>query len=102
VFWRCLKTPNAYAEIVRWNGKVGDWTSLKKHSGVHYGVKDGDLVEATIVGNVIRGYINGVEVISVTDDTYSEGSPGMGFNYSVGDSNGDFGFTSYAVDSYDG
>src|SRR5262249_27467683 len=26
VFWRCLKTPDAYAEIVRWNGKVGDWT----------------------------------------------------------------------------
>jgi len=31
VFWRCLKTQNAYAEIVRWNGKVGDWTSLQKH-----------------------------------------------------------------------
>jgi len=102
VFWRCLKSPNAYAEIVRWNGKVGDWTSLKKHNGMQYGVKDGDLVEATIVGNVIRGYINGVEVISVTDDTYTEGSPGMGFNYGVGDSNGDFGFTSYEVDSYDG
>ena len=24
VFWRCLKTQNAYAQIVRWNGKVGD------------------------------------------------------------------------------
>jgi len=56
VFWRCLKTPNAYVEIVRWNGKVRDWTSLKKLSGAQYGVKDGDLVEATIVGNVIKGY----------------------------------------------
>jgi hypothetical protein len=102
VFWRCLKTPNAYVEIVRWNGKVGDWTSLKKLSGPQYGVKDGDLVEATITGNVIKGFINGVEVISVTDDTYTEGSPGMGFNYGVGDSNGDFGFTSYEVVSYDG
>jgi hypothetical protein len=101
VFWRCLKSPNAYAEIVRWNGKVGDWTSLKKLSGARYGVKDGDLVEATIVGNIIRGYINGVEVISVTDDTFKEGSPGMGFNYGVGESNGEFGFTSYEVDSYD-
>jgi hypothetical protein len=53
VFWRCLKTPTAYVEIVRWNGKVKDWTSLKKHTGARYGVKDGDLVEATIVGNVI-------------------------------------------------
>ena len=24
VFWRCLKTNSAYAEIVRWNEKVGD------------------------------------------------------------------------------
>jgi hypothetical protein len=101
VFWRCLKTPNAYVEIVRWNGKVGDWTSLKKLSGAQYGVKDGDLVEATITGNVIKGFIHGVEVISVTDDTYTEGSPGMGFNFGVGDSNGDFGFASYEVDTYD-
>ena len=97
VFWRCLKTANAYVEIVRWNGKVGDWTSLLKHSGAQYGVKNGDVVEATIVGNVIKGYLNGVEVISVTDNTYTSGSPGMGFNYGVGESNVDFGFASYEV-----
>ncbi len=101
VFWRCLKTPNAYVEIVRWNGKVGDWTSLKKLSGAQFGVKDGDLVEATIAGNVIKGYVNGLEVISVTDNTYTEGSPGMGFNFGVEQSNGDFGFKSYEVESSD-
>jgi hypothetical protein len=101
VFWRCLKTPNAYAEIVRWNGKVGDWSSLRKNTGAKYGVKDGDVVEATIVGNVIKGYVNGVEVISATDKTYSEGNPGMGFNFGVGQSNGDFGFTSYEVECRD-
>jgi hypothetical protein len=101
VFWRCLKTDKAYVQIVRWNGKLGDWTSLKKHSGAQYGVKDGDVVEATIVGNVIKGFINGVEVISVTDNTFGEGNPGMGFNYGVGETNGDFGFTHYEVDSYD-
>jgi len=100
VFFRCLKTPNAYAEIVRWNGKLGDWISLQKHTGAQYGVKDGDLIEATIVGNVIKGYINGVEVISAVDDMYTEGSPGMGFNYGVEESNGDFGFTYYEVDTY--
>ncbi len=99
VFFRCLKTPNAYAQIVRWNGKVEDWTSLEKHSGAQYGVKDGDMIEATIVGNVIKGYINGVEVISAVDDTYTEGSPGMGFNYGVEESNGDFGFTYYEVNT---
>lgn len=87
VFFRCLKTPNAYAEIVRWNGKLGDWTSLLKHNGVQFGVKDGDTIEATIVGNVIKGNINGVEVISARDDTYAEGNPGMGFNYGVENSN---------------
>lgn len=101
VFWRCLKTKSAYVEIVRWNGKVGDWTSLQKHTGPQYGVKDGDLVEASISGNIIKGSINGVEVISVTDPTYHAGNPGMGFNYGVGDSHADFGFTSYQVDSFD-
>jgi len=102
VFWRCLKSKNAYVEIVRWNGKVGDWTSLKKLNGAQYGVKDGDLVKATITSNVIKGYLNGVEVISATDNTYKEGNPGMGFNFGVWESNGDFGFTSYEVESYDG
>jgi hypothetical protein len=101
VFWRCLKTEKAYVQIVRWNGKVRDWTSLKKHSGAQFGVKNGDLVEATIVGSVIKGFLNGVEVISATDDTYKEGNPGMGFNFGVEKTNGDFGFTSYEVDSYD-
>jgi hypothetical protein len=101
VFWRCLKTDKAYVQIVRWNGKVRDWTSLKKRSGAQFGVKDGDLVEATIVGNVIKGYLNGVEVISATDDTFKEGSPGIGFNYGVEKTNGDFGFRSYEVESYD-
>jgi hypothetical protein len=42
VFWRCLKTENVNVEIVRWNGNLGDWTSLKKQTGAQYGVKDGD------------------------------------------------------------
>ena len=100
VFWRCLKTEKAYAEIVRWNGKVGDWTSLQKRIGPQYGVRVGDLVRAIVVGNVIRGYINGVEVISATDDVYPNGNPGIGFNYGVGDSNVDFGFSCFKVDTY--
>jgi hypothetical protein len=101
VFWRCLKTENAYAEIVRWNGKVGDFTSLKKLFGPEYGVQDGDLVEATIVGNLIKGFVNGVEVISATDDVFADGSPGIGFNFFVGDTNVDHGFTFFEVDTYD-
>jgi hypothetical protein len=100
VFWRCLKSENSYAEIVRWNGKVRDFTSLKKLIGPQYGIKDGDLVEATVVGNVLKGFINGVEVISATDDTFDEGNPGIGFNFGVGNTNVDHGFTYFEVDSY--
>jgi hypothetical protein len=101
VFWRCLKTDTGYAEIVRWNGKVGDWTSLARKQGPQFGVQDGDLVEATMVGNVIRSFINGVEVLSVTDDTFTEGNPGIGFNFGCGDTYVDHGFTSFEVDTYD-
>jgi hypothetical protein len=101
VFWRCLKTDTAYAEIVRWNGKRGDFTSLQRRVGPEYGVKDGDLVEATIVGNVIKGFLNGDEVISATDDVFAEGSPGIGFNFGVGDTNVDHGFTSFEVETSD-
>jgi hypothetical protein len=100
VFWRCLKTEGGYAEIVRWNGRIADFTSLKKLIGPEYGVKDGDVVEATIVGNVLTGFVNGVPLISATDDTYAEGSPGIGFNFGVGDTNVDHGFTSFEVDTY--
>jgi len=101
VFWRCLKTDEGYAEIVRWNGKVGDFTSLKKLIGAQYGVEDGDVVEATIRGNVLKGFISGVEVISATDDAFATGSPGIGFNFFVGNTNVDHGFTSFEVETDD-
>jgi hypothetical protein len=101
VFWRCLKTDEGYAEIVRWNGKVGDFTSLEKLIGADFGVKDGDEVEAHIVGNHIRGIVNGREVISATDDVFATGSPGIGFNFFVGNTNVDHGFTHFEVDTDD-
>ena len=75
VFWRCLKTENAYAEIVRWNGADRRPSSRSPAPGATFGVSDGDVVEATIVGNRITGFINGVEVISATDDTYRRRGP---------------------------
>ncbi len=101
VFWRCSKSDAAYAEIVRWNGKVADFTSLARRVGPEFGVQHGDVVEATIVGNVIRSFINGVEVMSVTDDLFTEGCPGIGFNFFVGNTNVDHGLMSFEVDTYD-
>jgi hypothetical protein len=52
-----------------------------------------------VLGSVITVYLNGAQVGTATDDTYSDGNPGMGFNLETGDSacvgtNGDYGYTS--------
>ena len=101
VFFRCLKSESGYAEIARWNGGVGDFTSLKKLIGPEYGVQDGDVIEASVVDNVITGFINGRPVISATDEMFASGSPGIGFNFGVGDTNVDHGLTSFEVETYD-
>ena len=101
VFWRCLKTGSAYAEIVRWNDKIRDFTSLARKKGPEFGVKNGDIVEATIVGDVIKSYINGVEVLSATDDVYQSGSPGIGFNFGCASTYVDHGFSSFEVETFD-
>ena len=99
IFSRCLKTEAAYISIVRWNGPLGDFTELTHLDGSQYGVKTGDVLKATIIGNVITGYINGVKVTQTTDDTYTTGNPGVGFNYGVGNTNADFGFTNFSASS---
>ena len=95
--FRCLNTLEGYVQIVRWNGPLGSWTLLDGRSG---GVKNGDLVKATIVGNVITAYVNGTRVLQVTDVTYATGSPGIGF-YLQGTTNNavqrDYGFTSFSA-----
>ncbi len=101
IFFRCLKGELGYAEIVRWNGAVGDWTSLRRHQGPEFGVAHGDVIEASIEGNVIRGFVNGVEKITVTDDVWPSGAPGVGFNFGVGDTYADHGFSSFHVDTYE-
>jgi hypothetical protein len=98
IFWRCLTDSNAYTHVARWNGPVRDFTYIdNKHEGVGYGVANGDTVSASIVGNLISVYRNGALLFTVTDSTYTIGNPGMGFNYGVGTTNADFGFTSYAA-----
>jgi hypothetical protein len=101
VFWRCLRSESGYVEIARWNGQVGDFTSLAKLVGPNYGVQDGDLIEASVVGNVITGWRNGVEIISATDEKFTSGNPGIGFNFGVGNTNVDHGLTYFEVHTYD-
>jgi hypothetical protein len=71
---------------------------LDARGGTPYGVADGDIVKATIVGNVITAYINGVQVLQATDGTYASGSPGIGFYLrGVPGVNRDYGFTSFTA-----
>ena len=96
--FRCSKTNNAYSQIVRWNGPLGNFTYLWNNGGSQYGVKNGDVVKATIVGNVITTYINGVQIATVTDNTFKTGNPGMGFYLQGGSGvSRDYGFTNFTA-----
>jgi hypothetical protein len=102
ISFKATKTSGAYLIIVRWNGKVGDFTYLLNDTGAQYGVTEGDVVKATIVGNVITAYLNGTPMGTATDATYTTGSPGMGMNLETSDSscsgtNGDYGFTHFTA-----
>jgi hypothetical protein len=96
--FRCSKTANAYTQIVRWNGPLGNFTYVARQGGSKYGVANGDTVKATVVGNVITVYINGAQVLQATDNTFASGNPGMGFFLQGATGvNGDYGFTSFSA-----
>lgn len=94
--FRCTADGSQYVQVVRWNGALGDFTELNGIVGP--GLNDGDIIKATIAGDVITAYINNVAVLQTTDDTFTSGTPGMGF-FLQGASgvNLDYGFTSFAA-----
>jgi hypothetical protein len=85
----------AYLIIVRWNGPLADFTYLLNQSGAQFQAKTGDVVKATVVGNVISAYKNGVLMGQATDNIFKSGNPGMGFNEQS--YNGDYGFSSFTA-----
>jgi len=96
VMFRCSKISKAYCNIARWEGALGKFTYLKKTEGSQYGVKDGDVVKASMIGTVLTVYINGVQIIQISDDKFPSGNPGIGFFLSGASGViGDFGFTSF-------
>src|ERR1700675_1300709 len=98
--YRCTADGSQYVVIVRWNGPLNDFTYLSSISApIGPGLHKGDGVMATAVGSTLTAYINGVKIVQVTDSTYSDGSPGMGF-YNQGGTlanNSDYGFTSFTA-----
>ncbi len=104
IFVKAANDSSSYLFIVRWNGAYNDFTYLEHTDvGSLYGVKTGDVFEATIVGNTITAYINGVQKATVTDDTFATGLPGMGFylghtNYQFcAGTNAGYGFANYTA-----
>ena len=98
VNFRCTHDGSQYVQIVRWNGPLGNFSYVNNGSVPGPGIRDGDIVKATIVGSTITAYINGVQVVQTSDGTYSSGSPGIGF-YLQGTANvnADYGFTSFSA-----
>jgi hypothetical protein len=97
VLFSARSSANAYVQIVRWNGPLGNFTVLTS-AGVPAGIITGDVVKATIVGSTITAYLNGVQKLQVVDSTYPSGKPGMGFFLQgAGGVNGDYGFTSFTA-----
>ncbi len=88
----------AYLIIVRWNGPLADFSYLVDAHGKQYGVTTGDVVKATMVGNVITAYKNGVQLAQVKDSTFKAGQPGFGFNEG---NNGNYGITRFTVTATD-
>jgi hypothetical protein len=65
--------------IVRWNGYLGDYTSLLEGPNIGVAV-DGDVLRAEITGSVIKVYKNGSLVATgPSNSTWTDGQPGMGF-----------------------
>jgi len=91
-----------YAQVVRWNGALGDFTLLDARVLNHV-LQTGDQVSATIAGNLLTTYVNGQAIFSVSDpdNAFADGNPGMGFflqNPGVaGISTADYGFTCFAA-----
>jgi hypothetical protein len=69
---------NSTIQIVRWNGPLGSFTVLPGSGTGIISVKHGDVMRATIVGNLISVYQNGTLVRTATDSTWANGNPGMG------------------------
>jgi len=93
------RTVNPYVQIVRWDGAQGSFAVLDSRGGP--GLHDGDVVKCSISGSTITTYINDVEIFSVTDTTFTSGSPGIGFFFQDDGSDTplstDFGFTSFTA-----
>jgi len=79
VMFRCSKSPQAYCNIARWDGILGAFMMLQENHGAQYGVADGDVIKASIKGEVITIWLNGKQIAQTHDYLFTDGNPGIGF-----------------------
>jgi hypothetical protein len=93
-----LAFDGGYAQIVRWNGAIGDYTYLADGS-VPGGVHEGDTLSASVVGDQITLRVNDVVRASAKDATFATGNPGVAFWRGMNGcgTKADFGFTSFSA-----
>ena len=90
-----------YLAVVRWNGALGDYTSISDTGDPGIGPPvDGDVLRAEIKGNIITIFKNGVskqtiDVTSIPGTVWADGQPGMGFWPVDGSTPQNYGWKSY-------
>jgi hypothetical protein len=80
--YECLFAFYGGVQVVRWNGTQGDYTVLPSTAGTGNLGRElltGDVIKASISGNVINLYINGTLVMRAADSAFTAGQPGIGF-----------------------
>jgi hypothetical protein len=95
--FRAIADGSQYAQIVRWNGAINDFTYVDARTGP--GLHDGDMVCATASGTTLTSSINGAMVVQGTDATFATGAPGIGFYNQNGtvQQDRDYGFTHFTA-----
>ncbi|HJZ64164.1 MAG TPA: immunoglobulin domain-containing protein [Candidatus Acidoferrum sp.] len=90
-----------YAGIAKWLGPLNSFTSLAFNNGVR--CSNGSILKATAttIGSAVTltVYVNGVQVIQVTDSSgaYTGGAPGVGFWIGTGGNNNDAGLAGFSA-----
>ncbi len=79
VMFSCSKSAKAYTNIARWDGILGAWMFLQKNEGSQFGVANGDVIKASMIGKLFTVYVNGVQIAQTTDYLFTSGNPGIGF-----------------------
>jgi hypothetical protein len=99
--YECLFDLRGGFSIVRWNGPQGDFAHVQLVQSGYLGrqLVTGDVLKATIVGNTITMYVNGMLLAKGIDSAISHGQPGIGFFIRPPGSSKLLGLTSFTATS---